>query len=625
MKTLQSLLRMAFLQLEALFNWAFGDRLNPMYHLGAIAFFLFWVVAGTGLVLYAFFKTGVADAYASVHGLAAWPLGLGTLLRGLHRYASDAMALAMIVHLLRHFAFDRFRGFRWFSWVTGVALIWGVYASGANGYMLPWDKLAQFVVVASFEWLDWLPMFGGTLIRNFVHAANVNDRLFSLLAFMHIGVPLVVLLLMWVHVQRVPKADTQPPRGLAWGLVAMLVALCVLQPVGSQGGPADMAVAPGAMALDWFYLALFPLVYLWPLGAVWGLVGGATALLAALPWLGGRRGGASFQVHLQGTQADFEVRPGETLLEAGLRNGIALPYECRNGGCGVCRCTVTQGQVNQGDYQPAALGETARARGEALMCCATPLSDLAIEVELAEAPIVVHEYRGHVRTLQRLSSTVIRLEVALPPGERLHFTPGQYVNVLLEDGARRAFSIANGPGDTDLLELHVRLIPGGRFTTHVFEGMKIGEELRFEGPLGGYRVREGQHPLLLIAGATGFAPVKSILEDAFMRGLKRPMWLYWGVRRCEDAYLPGLPQQWQQEHPNFRFVPVVSEEAAPPGWRSGLVHEAMLADFADLRDHEVYVCGSARMVEAAVPAFIAQGLSEDACASDAFLPARAGA
>ncbi|MEW6703851.1 MAG: 2Fe-2S iron-sulfur cluster-binding protein [Pseudomonadota bacterium] len=624
MKRLQALLRAGFLQMEGLYNWAFTDRFNPLYHLGAITFFLFWVVAATGLYLYAFFETGVADAYASVQGLPQNLWGLGGLMRSVHRYASDAMVLAMVIHLLRHFAFDRFRGFRWFSWITGVALIWGVYASGVNGYMLPWDALAQFVTIASFEWLDWLPIFGGTLIRNFVHASSVNDRLFSLLAFMHIGVPLVVLLLMWVHVQRVPKADTKPPRPVALGLVGMLVVLALLQPVSSQGGAANMATAPTVLSLDWFYLALFPLVYQWPIGGVWALVLGLTLLLAALPWLGRRRRAAAehFEVRLhEAGAAPFEARPGETLLEAGLRQGLALPYECRSGGCGVCRCTVLHGEVDPGVYQPAALPERDRAQGQVLMCCATPLSDLEIEVALTTGPREVPVFQGRVQSLQRLAPSVMRIIVALPPGQPLQHGPGQYINILLDDGQRRAFSVANRPEERDRVELHVRLVPGGRFTTHVFERMKVGDALRFEGPLGGYRMQESEHPMLLVAGATGFAPVKSIVEDAFQRGLQRPIRLYWGVRRCEDIYLPELPATWQREHPNFEWVPVISDEEPPPGWRRGLVHHAMLGDYPDLREHEVYVCGSARMVEAAVPAFMAQGLREGACASDAFLGA----
>ncbi len=224
-RRLQSLLQWLFMRLEALFNSAFGDRLNPLYHLGSISFFLFWVVGVSGLYLYAFFETGVAQAHSSVEALTHGQWFAGGIMRSVHRYASDAMVVTMLIHLVRHFAFDRFRGLRWFSWITGVGLIWLVYASGINGYMLPWDRLAQFVIVGSFEWVDWLPSFGGTLMRNFIHPDSVGDRFFSLLSFVHIGLPLVVLLVMWVHVQRVPKARTTPPRPIVWSLLASLLLL----------------------------------------------------------------------------------------------------------------------------------------------------------------------------------------------------------------------------------------------------------------------------------------------------------------------------------------------------------------------------------------------------------------
>jgi hypothetical protein len=179
--------RSLFLGVERGFNAAFGDRLNPFYHLGEISFFLFWVVAASGLYLYAFFDTGVSEAYASVEQITHGQWWLGGVLRSVHRYASDAMVLTMLLHLLRHFCFDRYRGFRWFSWVSGVAVLWLVYVSGINGFMLPWDRLAQFVVVGSAEYLDWLPIFNGALTRNFIYQTSVNDRLFSLLSFVHIG------------------------------------------------------------------------------------------------------------------------------------------------------------------------------------------------------------------------------------------------------------------------------------------------------------------------------------------------------------------------------------------------------------------------------------------------------
>jgi CDP-4-dehydro-6-deoxyglucose reductase len=627
MKKLQALLQWLFMRVEALFNAAFGDRLNPLYHLGAITFFLFWVVAASGLYLYAFFETGVAGAYASVEALTHRQWFAGGILRSLHRYASDAMVLTMLLHMLRHFAFDRFRGFRWFSWLTGVGLIWGVYVSGINGYMLPWDQMAQFVITASFEWIDWLPGFGGTLMRNVIYPASINDRFFSLLAFMHIGVPLVVLLLMFIHVQRVPKARTNPPRPIMASLLITLLVLSLVQPALSQGGAAKLDVAVGALEFDWFYLAIFPLFYLWPMGQVWALVAGASVLLAALPWLPPsfrRAGKGEFQMTVHPSTQALPLRAGETLLEAGLRQGLALPYECRNGGCGVCMCTVLHGSVDHGAYQPSALPEALRAQGKTLMCCAKALSDVEIEVDLADASVrlPVGEHVARVAIMERLSPEVLRLTLALPGGETIPFKAGQYINILLEDGQRRAFSFANAPQVQGHIELHVRRIPGGRFTGHVFTQMKVGDTLRFEGPLGDFTLRDSAHPIVFVAGATGFAPIKSIVEDAFARGLARPMWLYWGVRKRADLYAQALAEQWQREHPQFRFVPVLSEPEPGDDWqgRTGLVHEALLHDFPDLREHEVYVCGSVKMVETAVPAFMAQGLGEGFCFTDAFVP-----
>jgi NAD(P)H-flavin reductase len=265
-----------------------------------------------------------------------------------------------------------------------------------------------------------------------------------------------------------------------------------------------------------------------------------------------------------------------------------------------------------------------RARGRALMCCAKPRGDLEIEVEAAGAaspsPFGLHV--ASVERLEHLSDDVIHLRLVLPDGRRIAFKAGQYINIVLDDGERRAFSFANPPQQDDRIDLHVRRIPGGRFTGHLFTQMKVGDPVRFEGPLGDFTLRESVHPILFVAGATGFAPIKSIVEDAFARGLTRPMWLYWGVRQRSELYALELAEQWQREHANFHVVPVLSQAAPRDGWtgREGLVHEAMLADFADLRDYEVYVCGSLKMVEAAVPAFIVKGLAESLCFSDAFVP-----
>jgi NAD(P)H-flavin reductase len=628
-RILQAALQWLFLRVEALFNAAFGVQLNPLYHLGAISFFLFWVIAATGLYLYAFFETGVAGAYASVESITHGQWYLGGILRSVHRYASDAFVVTMLLHMVRYFAFDRYRSFRWFSWVTGVVLIWLVYISGINGYMLPWDKLAQFVIVATFEWLDWLPSFGGTLMRNFIYPSSVNDRFFSLLAFMHIGIPLLVLLLMWIHVQRVPKAATTPPRPMVIGILLTLLVMALAVPVFSQGGATDLSVAVTTVALDWFYLPLFPLLNEQNLGWIWAGVLGLSGLITLLPWLPPRRRrktAGEFQLTIAGESKVVAVRAGETLLDAGLRDGLALPYECRNGGCGVCLCTVVHGSVDHGLYQRAALSDEMRLQGKTLMCCATPLSDLEIEVEQSAArpASAVREYTGRVEVIERLSPQVILLRLSLPAGETIEFAAGQYINFVLGDGQRRAFSFANPPHTTSQIELHVRLIPGGRFTGYVFNELKVGDSLRFEGPHGHFVLQSGTAPIIFVAGATGFAPIKSIVEDAFQRGIQRPMWLYWGVRELSDLYLKDLAEAWQREHADFHFVPVLSDLAPADPWpgRRGLVHEAILQDFPDLDGHEVYVCGSARMVESAIPAFLAQGLSDEACFSDAFLPSR---
>lgn len=626
-KQIQTGLRWLFMRAEALFNAAFGDRLNPLYHLGAISFFLFWIIAGSGLYLYAFFETGVADAFASVESITHRQWFAGGILRSLHRYASDAFVLTMLLHMLRYFAFDRFRGFRWFSWVSGVALIWLVYVLGINGYMLPWDQMAQFVIVTSFEWLDSIPSFGGTLVRNFIYPSSVNDRFFSLLAFMHIGISLILLLVMWIHVQRVPKAKTTPPRAIVVSLSVTLLTLALVLPVMSQGGPANLSVAVTQLKLDWFYLTIFPLLVDWPLARVWALVIGTSTLLLALPWLPPRlkrTPQSQFRATFAGRSKPVKVRLGETLLDAGLRDGLDLVYECRNGGCGKCVCTVKHGQVDHGLYQPSVLSDSMRAQSKTLMCCATPLSDLTIEVEFATEAGVrpIKQYSGRVTSIERLGPEVIRLQLKLPVGQAIEFSAGQYINIILEDGQRRAFSFANPPHLGGEIELHVRLIPNGRFTTYVFTHLKVGDTLDFEGPLGDFALNESSMPILFVAGATGFAPIKSILEDAFHHSIQRPMWLYWGVRKKDDLYLIDLAEQWQRDHPNFHVIPVLSEPDPNGTWegRKGLVHEAMLEDFPDLAGHEVYVCGSVKMVDSAVPAFLAQGLSGDACFLDTFLP-----
>jgi NAD(P)H-flavin reductase/ferredoxin len=472
-----------------------------------------------------------------------------------------------------------------------------------------------------------VPVFRGRLIRNFILPGAINDRFFSLLQFLHIGIPLAVLAALWVHTQRVPRARTLPPRRLALGVLLMLAVLAALKPATSQG-PFDAASAPATLALDWFYLSLLPLVTSGYGFAVMLAVGATTLLFLAPPWLPPARAdaGRTWRMTLHPGRHAVLVRPGETLLDAALRARVAVPFECRNGGCGVCRATVLNGEVDPGIYQACALDAAARARGDVLMCCACARSDLEVEFEagaaVREGPLPVYEAR--VDEMRLLTHDVMSLTLRLPAGQTIRFEAGQYLNILLADGARRSYSFTTASGDTDRIELHLRRIPGGLFTTQVFEQLKQGDTLRLEGPLGHFVLQEpSERPLVFVAGATGFAPVKSLLEQAFRLGLTRPLHFYWGVRRPRDFYLLPLIERWSAEHANFKFVPVVSAAEPADAWhgRTGLVHEAILADFPDLSRFAVYACGSLPMVEAARPALIAHGLGESYCYSDALVSA----
>lgn len=619
-----SLGQSAFLGVEKVFNAIFGEHLNPFYYLGAIAYFLLWIVIFTGLYLYAFFETSVVHAYTSVEALTHGHWYLGGLLRSLHRYASDGLVLVLVLHMMRHFAFNRHRGFRWFSWVSGVAILWLTYASGINGYMLPWDRLSQFVVTATTEWFDVLPVLGGSMARNFISNANVSDRLFSLLSFIHIGLPLAVMTLLWIHTQRVPGAKTNPPRRLMLGLLVSLTTLSLLKPALSQA-QADMATLVATLDYDWFYLPTYALIQHWGPVNTWFLVLGATALLLALPWLPQRKVSPkkSWSLAVHPDERIISVRAGETILDAGLREGLSMPFECRNGGCGACKCTLLHGEISLLPYQESALTQAERAAGKTLLCCAQALSNVEIEyAPLAGAkPLPVKQYVARVTQLELLTDDVMRLCMQIEDGKALSFHPGQFINIVLADGIKRSFSFATAPPASNSIELHVRRVEGGRFTPAVFNTMRIGDTLKFEGPLGAFTLREdGNKPIIFVAGSTGFAPVKSMLEHAFNTGLQRRMILYWGVQSRSDLYLGDLAQQWAREHANFSFIAVLSAPLPQDQWsgRTGLVHEAIIADFPDLSAHQVYACGSVQMVQAAQPAFAQRGLASDDCFSDAF-------
>lgn len=336
----------------------------------------------------------------------------------------------------------------------------------------------------------------------------------------------------------------------------------------------------------------------------------------------------SHQITIQPSGHVLTAQPGETVLQAALREGFPLPYGCRNGACGTCKGKIIQGKVDFGSHNEDTLTEIEKQAGMALFCCALPLSDLVIECREIGAikDIKVKTLPCRVHKLERVAPNVMVISLKLPTNERLQFLAGQYIDIFMKNGKRRSFSLANAPHDDELLQLHVRNYLGGTFAEHVFTHMKERDILRFEGPLGTFFLREdSDKPIIFVASSTGFAPVKSILEHAFyvrnLRGSERQMVLYWGNRTKADLYMADLAGSWQQEHDNFTFIPVLSEALPTDNWsgRTGLVHQAVLQDFEDLAGYQVYACGAPAMVEVAHKDFTRlRGLPEDEFFSDAF-------
>jgi quinol-cytochrome oxidoreductase complex cytochrome b subunit/coenzyme F420-reducing hydrogenase delta subunit len=336
-------LRRAFAGAEALFDRSFGPEWNPLHNLGGLGFFFYWIVLATGIHLYVGFETSVTEAYNSVEHLSRSAWFLGGVSRSLHRYASDALVIVMLVHLAREFSLDRYRGVRWFSWLTGAPIIAFVYASGIGGYWLVWDKLAQYIAIATTEWLDWLPIFGEPIARNFLAPSSLDNRFFTLLVFLHIAIPLFLLLFLWIHLQRITKPRINPPVGLAVGSAAALLALAIVFPATSQGR-ADLAAVPAIIKLDWFYLPLYPLFDLWSYGAGWALLAAGAVAMIALPFLPPLRGRAVAVVHLDwcnGCARCAEDCPYAAITMGRRSDGLPFDVEAVVDaslcvGCGIC-------------------------------------------------------------------------------------------------------------------------------------------------------------------------------------------------------------------------------------------------------------------------------------------------
>ncbi|MCB1857436.1 MAG: CDP-6-deoxy-delta-3,4-glucoseen reductase [Gammaproteobacteria bacterium] len=327
----------------------------------------------------------------------------------------------------------------------------------------------------------------------------------------------------------------------------------------------------------------------------------------------------SFTVTIKASGHQFSTEPGECILDAADRQGIMLPYGCRNGLCGSCAGTLVTGTV---DY-PDEFGEDFQGlpMNRCLPCQAMPTSDVVIDIHEVESnqEVAARIIPCQIARKEQLAHDVMRIYLELPKDQRLQFFAGQYLDFLLSDGRRRAFSIANAPHDDAFIELHIRHVPGGEFTDYVFNQMREGSIQRIEAPKGAFYLRESSgRPLIMMAGGTGFAPLKGIIEHAFHIKDDRPIHLYWGVRSARDIYLPDLPNQWIRARPHFQYTPVLSEPDSNWEGRIGWVHEAVLQDFSDLTDFDLYMSGPPPMVYAGHKAFLAAGLREEHMYSDVF-------
>jgi len=315
---------------------------------------------------------------------------------------------------------------------------------------------------------------------------------------------------------------------------------------------------------------------------------------------------------------EFEIKPSQTILEAAISSGITLPYGCRSGSCGSCKATIIKGEVFHEDIMPGVLTDQDKSEQNFLLCKTYATSDVTItspvEKKLDEFPKKITPVR--VEKLNLLNHDVMQILLKLPAGENLQFKAGQYLEFILKDGARRAFSMANAPSD-DLIELHVRLIEGGTFTNYVFNEMKEKSIHRIEVPIGNFYLRESDRPMIFVAGGTGFAPIKSIINDCHRAGVERKIYLYRGFKTHKDLYQDEVVENWKKNINNFEAINIYSEEVVN-GQEKSLVHKKVIKDLGQLDSFDVYCCGAPGMIEVAYREFVEAGLNPNSFYSDAF-------
>ena len=331
-----------------------------------------------------------------------------------------------------------------------------------------------------------------------------------------------------------------------------------------------------------------------------------------------------FQIIVQPSGRTFAAEGGEAILAAAIRQGVGMPYGCKDGACGSCKCKKLEGTVVHGTHQSKALSAEEEANGLILTCCAVPQTDVVLESRQVtdESAFPVRKMPSRVSSLEKVSHDVMVVKLQLPANDTLRYHAGQYIEFILRDGARRSYSMANAPHNGPGVELHIRHMPGGKFTDHVFTAMKEKDILRVEGPFGSFYLREdSDRPMILLASGTGFAPIKALIEHMQSRGIQRPATLYWGGRRPADLYMDAWVRERVAEMPNLKYVPVISNALPEDNWtgRTGFVHQAVMQDYPDLSGHQVYACGAPIVVDSARSEYSARcGLPPEEFYADSF-------
>lgn len=326
----------------------------------------------------------------------------------------------------------------------------------------------------------------------------------------------------------------------------------------------------------------------------------------------------AFDICIAGTDVHFSCASGQNILDAALAAGIEMPYSCRKGVCGNCAGGVSAGEVQSPPSE-------AKPAGQHLYCQCLPQTDVEIVPESWHRfdPTARKTFTAKVFRNTLAAGDVSVLQLRLPAGQRAKFKAGQYLQVALPDGSRRSYSMANPPHESDSLQLHIRHVPGGQFT-QIVPQLKAGDTLQVELPYGNFELKEeSTAPMLCVVGGTGFAPVKSLLDDMAKKKVQRPVTLVWGGRDKGGLYLLSAVEKWQKQLPGFTFVPALEDagDAAALNGFNGRVDDAVRQRFDALAGHEVYCCGSPGMVAAVRKACVEErGLDPHHFFSDVFVP-----